>query len=101
MNVDDLGALNGKVVLLKSARDRRNPPTGIRGTISVSRDPRTHDPLVQIEVDFPQMFMTRAHHRTVTLTQAEVSRLLESEQSGTYSVTLPDQVDPPTSVGDQ
>ena len=63
--IDRLHELEGKVVLVCSARDHRNPPTGMRGTLHVHEE--NGRPVVQVELDFPQMFTTRAHHLTASL----------------------------------
>ncbi|HUR60177.1 MAG TPA: hypothetical protein VM029_20810 [Opitutaceae bacterium] len=97
MTLTDLRRLHQKIVLVKSSRDGRNPPTGRRGTIEVHDDP---DPrargaaLVQIALDFPQMFTTRAHHRTITLDAAAIERLIASERNGTYELTIDEPLDP-------
>jgi hypothetical protein len=100
MNATDLRSLDGKIVLVRSARDRRNPPIAFRGTIEVRESP-AGDPLVQIALEFPQMFTTRAHHRTVTLDEAAVAQLLASEHDGAYSVTLDEPLDPAAPVGNE
>lgn len=88
----ELAYLNGKIVLVRSARDHRNPPTAMRGTIEVRE--MHHRPVLQIALDFPQMFSTRAHHRTIVLSDEEVERLVESEREGTFDVTLDGPLDP-------
>lgn len=82
----ELEFLHGKLVLVNSAQDRRNPPTGLRGTIQV----RSHadGPIVQIQLEFPQMFTTTAHVRTLVLDEAGLERLLESERNGTFEYTI-------------
>jgi hypothetical protein len=94
MNATDLTEIDGKIVLVSSARDHRNPPTAMRGTIRVREDPGRSEPLVVIELEFPQMFTTRAHHRTVTLSEAEGEALLRSSCDGAFSVTLDQRLDP-------
>lgn len=93
----ELDYLNGKIVLVRSARDHRNPPTAMRGTIEIREV--DHHPVVQVALDFPQMFTTRAHHRTIVLTDAEVERLLGSEREGTFDVTLDGPLDPEAPPG--
>jgi hypothetical protein len=95
----DVSHLDGKLVLVASARDWRNPPTGRRGTIFVRE--RDGAPLVQISVDFPQMFTVSAHQRTITLDDAAVARLLESERDGTYQFTVDDRLDPEAPPGNE
>jgi hypothetical protein len=94
MNATDLSEIDGKIVLVSSARDHRNPPTAMRGTIRVREDPGRAQPLIQIELEFPQMFTTRAHHRTLTLTDLECAQLLQSNYDGTFSVTIEGNLDP-------
>jgi hypothetical protein len=94
MNATDLSEIDGKIVLVSSARDHRNPPTAMRGTIRVREDPGRAQPLVQIELEFPQMFTSRAHHRALTLTASELGQLLQSTGDGTFAVTVDDHLDP-------
>lgn len=102
MTLVDLRALHNKIVLVKSSRDQRNPPTAMRGTIEVHEDPRERGtPLVQITLDFPQMFTSRAHHRTFTLDAAAVERLAASEYGGTFEFTLDEPLDPPVPPGNE
>lgn len=102
MTLLDLRPLHHKIVLVKSSRDRRNPPTGLRGTIEVHEDPRARGtPLVQITLGFPQMFTTRAHHRTLTLDAAAVERLVASERNGAYEITLDEPLDPEAPAGNE
>lgn len=95
----ELQYLNGKIVLVRSSRDHRNPPTAMRGTVEV-RD-FGQGAMVQIALEFPQMFTTRAHHRTVTLDEAAVERLLESERDGTFDITLDEPIDPEAPAGNE
>lgn len=82
----DLRGLHGKIVLVKSSRDHRNPPTAIRGTIVVRENPGAA-PDVSIEFDVPQMFRQTAHHRTLHLDHAAAVRLAESEYHGVCDYT--------------
>ena len=86
-----LRALTDRVVLVKSSRDRRNPPTGIRGWIEVHESPDA-EPEVRIAMDFPQMFTTPAHHRTITLDNAALARLLACEHEGVFEFTIDDEL---------
>jgi hypothetical protein len=90
--VDDLHRLHGKIVLVKSARDHRNPPTAMRGTIEVRDNPGA-TPHVGLAVDFPQMFTMPAHRRTIPLDHAAIMRLLDSEHNGTYAFTIEGDLD--------
>lgn len=95
----ELDYLDGKIVLVRSARDHRNPPTAMRGTIEVRA---TADrPVVQIALEFPQMFTRRAQHRTIVLDDAAVEKLLESEHEGTFQITLDEPLDPEASPGNE
>ena len=97
MTLPDLRVLDKKIVLVKSSRDRRNPPTALRGTIEVHDDPADRGtPLVQIALDFPQMFTTRAHHHTITLDAPAIERLVASERNGTYEIAIDEPLDPET-----
>ena len=88
---NDIRSLNARVVLVRSARDQRNPPAGIRGWIEVHELPGIA-PEVRIAVEFPQMFSTAAHHRTFTLNQQAVEDLLASECNGTFEFTVDDEL---------
>jgi hypothetical protein len=83
--------LHGRIVLVKSTCDRRNPPTAMRGWIEVRENPGTA-PDVSIAVEFPQMFTTPAHHRTIPLDHSAVQRLLASEYNGTFEFTIDDEL---------
>lgn len=87
----DIRNLNGRVILVKSASDRRNPPAGIRGWIEVHELPGVA-PEVRIAVEFPQMFSTAAHHRTFVLNQEAIERLLASANMGTFEFTIDDDL---------
>jgi len=100
MIATDLKALNGKVVLVKSAVDRRTPPSAMRGTIEV-RESEIGAPVVQIALEFPQMFTTKAHHRTIILNEEEVARLRANEYAGTFEFTLPERLDPAAPAGNE
>ena len=90
--LDDRHRLDGKIVLVKSSRDRRNPPTAMRGTIEVRENP-TGTPSISIAVDFPQMFTFPAHRRTIPLDHAGLLRLLETEDNGAFSYTIDDELE--------
>jgi hypothetical protein len=87
----DLHQLHGKIVLVKSTRDRRNPPTAMRGSIEVRETPDA-PPVVSIAVDFPQMFTTPAHQRIIPLDDAALARLLASDYNGTFEFTIDDEL---------
>ena len=101
---DDLRALDGRVVLVKTTRDHRNPPTGMRGFIEVRPQEegasrivgaglsRDRPVTVNIVVEFPQMFTGVAHHRTIPLNESGLERLLASERNGTFEYTIDDEL---------
>lgn len=91
LNATDLQRLNGAIVLVKSTRDRRNPPTAMRGTIEVRQGPHSA-PEVSLAVDFPQMFTQPAHRRTIPLDHASVVGLLASEYNGVFEFTIDDEL---------
>ena len=101
MNGTDLTEWDGRIVLVSSARDHRNPPTAVRGTIRVREERSGAAPTVAIELEFPQMFTTRAHHRTVTLSADEIEQLRAHGYDGVFSLTLPDRLDPEAPVGNE
>ena len=87
----DLRELQGKIVLGKSTRDRRNPPTAMRGWFEVHEN-SSGAPDVSIAVEFPQMFSVPAHHRTIALDRAALERVLASERNGTFEFTIDDEL---------
>jgi hypothetical protein len=101
MRTAAINELNGKVVLVCSAQDHRNPPTGLRGTIFVRNAENGGRPVVEVEIEFPQMFTSRAHVRRVALTDEAVAQMLASERYGAFTVTLPDRLDPEASPGNE
>jgi hypothetical protein len=91
MNGIDLKSLQGKVVLVKSTRDIRNPPVAMRGTLEVQEDP-TGGSTVSIAVDFPQMFTVPAHRRRLLLSEEEVMQLVATERRGTFEFTIHEEL---------
>ena len=89
----ELDGLHGRTVLVKSTRDRRNPPTAMRGTIEVRQHAPDSPPEISLAIEFPQMFRTQAHHRTIVLDPTEVARLLASEYNGTFEFTIEDELE--------
>jgi hypothetical protein len=87
----DLRELQGKIVLVKSTRDRRNPATAMRGWIEVHENAGAA-PEMSIAVEFPQMFSVPAHHRTIPLDRGALERLLASERNGTFEFTIDDEL---------
>lgn len=91
VEANDVRALQGRIVLVKSTRDRRNPPTAMRGWVEV-RDVPGAAPDVALVVEFPQMFQVPAHHRTIPLDAAAVARLMASNYNGTFEFTIDDEL---------
>lgn len=97
----DLTELNGKLVLVCSDQDKRNPPTGVRGTLWAVQ-PATGGPsVVEVELEFPQMFTTKAHARRVVLSEDEIAKMLASENRGTFMITLHTRIDPEAPSGNE
>lgn len=87
-NPAGLARLDGRIVLVKSRRDRRNPPVAVRGTIEVRPGASRDEPEVRLALEFPQMFTSQAHHRTLVLGRDEIARLLASEDGGTFEIEV-------------
>ncbi|HVS51398.1 MAG TPA: hypothetical protein VHD62_03500 [Opitutaceae bacterium] len=98
MRTFDLRSLDGKTVLVHSARDHHNPPSAVRGTIEIRTE--AGGQRVAVVLEFPQMFATRAHRRTRLLAEEEVVRLLASENNGAFELTVPESLDPAAPAGD-
>jgi hypothetical protein len=90
----DLHHLSRAIVLVKSSRDRRTPPTALRGTIEVYEASDGVAAVVKVALDYPEMFNTAAHHRLITLSDAEVDELIASERDGVYQVTVDEDLSP-------
>jgi hypothetical protein len=93
MHTANLEELQGAVVLVESTADHHTPPTGMRGFLDVARSPG-QPPQLQLIVEFPQMFGTRAHRLTLALNDAEIARLLASERNGSFEFVLDRPLDP-------
>jgi hypothetical protein len=89
----ELLRLQDRIVLVKSSRDHRNPQTALRGTLEVHDVPAAR-PLVNLVIEFPQMFTMRAHRRTIPLEEEALTRLLQSERNGTFEITLDEELEP-------
>ena len=99
MHAIDRTELSGRIVLVCSALDHRNPPTGRRGTLRVSDS--ASGQVIEVEIEFPQMFTTPAHTRRARLTEAEVAQMLASEREGTFTVMLGERLDPLSAAGNE
>ena len=91
MTKTELNHLVGRSVLVRSAQDQGTPETAVRGTIQVFDDP--HDgTIVEVALDLPDLFTTRAHQRVLRLREAEVARLLSLDPNQPWEITIDDEV---------
>lgn len=85
-----LATLDGKTILVTSALDHHNPPTGIRGTLRVVDDAASPSATkVEVELTYPDMFLRGAHDRVLVLTNDEIEQLLTREFRGAYELAVP------------
>jgi hypothetical protein len=91
--LDDVRELEGRVVLVKSARDTHNPPTGVRGNIAVKAHAEEGLATVCVVLDLPDMFTSPAHSRIIPLDEEQLRQLLASERNGTYELLLQESLD--------
>lgn len=97
----DLTRLHGQSVLVRSTRDRRDPPTALRGTIEACAG-STGEPAVRIVLEFPDMNNRAAHDGIITLDAAGIERLLATERDSVFDYTLDRPLDPgPEPAGPQ
>ena len=87
----DLQELNGRIVLVKSSRDHRSPPTAMRGWIEVPAMAKSGTGAAVV-VEFPQMFSSVAHHRIFRLSEPALEQLLASERNGIFEFTIDDDL---------
>ena len=87
----DLCELNGRIVLVKSNRDHRNPPTAMRGWLEVPAHAKSGVD-VSVGVEFPQMFSSRARHRSFRLDESALAQLLASERNGVFEFTIDEEL---------
>lgn len=95
MNISesDLARLNGGNVLVKSAADHRDPPIARRGTIDARLD-AAGQPVVKIALDYPDMANRVAEQGVLTLSPAEVERLVAGGHDGLYEFTISGPLEP-------
>ncbi len=91
INAKDLKSLHRKPVLVISSRDIRHPPVPMKGTIEV-REVGRGATLVNLLVEFAQLFRTPAHRRTIALDGSGIARLLESEQNGIFQFIIDEEL---------
>ncbi len=84
-----LSVLEGKTILVNSALDQHNPPTGVRGTIRIASETAQTPLRIEVELTYPDMFLRGAHDRVIVLTHEEVEQLLSREYCGAYELTVP------------
>ena len=89
MNLD-LQSLRGRNVLVSSAVDTREPRVALRGSIELQESPS--GTLVGIVLEYPQMFQSRSHRRTIWLSDDEVRALVESERDGVWQFMIPGEL---------
>ena len=89
----DPSRLHGHSVLVRSMKDRRNPPTAVRGTIDARSSEGGSRSRVRLVLEFPDMFTVPAHQGVIELSDAEVERLLASERTGVFEFTINQELD--------
>ena len=63
----------------------------MRGWIEAPADAESGADL-SVGVEFPQMFSTRAHHRSFRLDEASFAQLLASERNGVFEFTIDEEL---------
>jgi hypothetical protein len=91
--LDDVRELDGRVVLVRSARDTHNPPTALRGNIAVKEHIQEGTATVCVVLNLPDMFTSPAHSRVIPLDEQQLQQLLASERNGTYELVIQDALD--------
>jgi hypothetical protein len=95
----DVRRLHGRSILVRSTQERRNPETAVRGTIEVD----DASGQVRVALEFPQMFTTRAHHRTIVLGERDLEQLVAAagDRTETLQLTLEQPLDPAAPEGSE
>lgn len=94
IDFEKIRRLNGRSVLVKPARPADPNAVGLRGTIRVSEVSAAEDVLkAEIVLGYPERSDVNgpiAHHETITLSQVDIQRLLDSRaaETGDYGITL-------------
>jgi hypothetical protein len=97
MLTHDLVHLDGQSVLVSTTTDTHNPPIARRGTLRVVPDSAAGGaPRIEIVLSFPDMFNEPAHQRILPLDAEAVARLLASEPSGAWALTIDQPLDAPS-----
>lgn len=87
-------SLDGKLVMVNPGNTQENPPVGMRGTIHVS-------PTLEVDIVLPYAvtFVRPAENKIIHLDEAQIARLIASEDGGAYSITLPGEIEDPPGKG--
>lgn len=93
MNRSDLTQLNGQSVLVKSSRDRRDPPIALRGTIEAHPGPDGR-PEVKIVLEYPDMNNTAARRGIIPVGEQDAERLLAQGREGVCEHTIDASLEP-------
>ncbi len=97
MLAHDLASLDGQSVLVSTTADTHNPPIARRGTLRVVPDsPGGSESRVEIVLSFPDMFNEPAHQRILPLDARALARLLASERTGAWTLTIDQPLDAPS-----
>ena len=64
------------------------------GTLIVDEAPFATDPTVAVEVEFPEMFTSRAHLQRFVLSNEEVAQMLASSDYGAMTVRVSGPLNP-------
>jgi hypothetical protein len=86
-----LRELHDRVVLVKSNQDHRNPPSAMRGWIEVIESSGSV-PEVRVALEFPQMFASKAHHRSLALDSLAVAQLLQAGHDEALTITIDEEL---------
>lgn len=85
---DDLSKIDGRPVLVKSSRDRRDPPTALRGSVRVMPPAPGAPRTVCVELTLPEMFTAPARTRVFPLEAATVDQFLHAAPADMLVCTL-------------
>ena len=93
MNRSDITQLNGRSVLVKSRRDRRDPPTALRGTIEAHPGPGGR-PDVKIVLEYPDMNNAAARRGIIPVGEQDAERLLAQGRDGVCEHIIDGSLEP-------
>lgn len=95
MNEETRHHLHGQSVLVRSRRDRRNPPTALRGTIDARGvEDGENSSGVRIVLEYPDMFTVPAHQGIIDLDDTAAERLARSEHDGVFEFEVDASLEP-------